>query len=162
MFSATDAADAGADAGASAPPDVGAAPTVGAGGEPAATPAPGDVQANVVTVPGKDVQDGDTSGTSGTTAAPVGRADAAPPAEAANPPTVPLVVVSTCLYRELMELHTLSFFATSEKKSHDSNADFMLLNIVTDISVKGAFILKDSVFTVDVLMLRALFLHSPM
>ncbi|XP_036961367.1 uncharacterized protein si:dkey-261h17.1 isoform X2 [Acanthopagrus latus] len=92
VSAATDAADAGADAGASAPPDVGAAPTVGAGGEPAATPAPGDVQVNVVTVPGKDVQDGDTSGTSGTTAAPVGRADAAPPAEAANPPTVPLVV----------------------------------------------------------------------
>lgn len=35
----------------------------------------------------------------------------------------------------------------------------MPLNTVTDISVKGAFILKDSVFTVDVLMWRDSVLH---
>lgn len=62
-----------------------------------------------VTVLVKDVQDVDTSGTSGTTAAPLGRAGVAPQSEADNSPPVTLVVVSTRLHRELMELHTLSF-----------------------------------------------------
>lgn len=111
MFSAPGAADptAAAGAGATAAPDVGAAATDAAGGVPSPTAAHRDAQMTIVTVPVKDLQDVDTSGTSGTTAAPLGRAGVVPPSEAYNPPPVTLVVVSTRLHRELMELHTLSF-----------------------------------------------------
>ncbi|XP_073325493.1 uncharacterized protein cd34 [Pagrus major] len=90
----TDAADpaAAADATSPAASDAGAPPSDAPGGEPATTAAPGNIQFTIVTGPNLDNQDGDTSGTSGTTPAPIGRVDVAVPVDDSPTTLVTLVV----------------------------------------------------------------------